>query len=225
MNGQPQLQPVQGVANPNFPLDLCIRQSWHDSTAFHICSASSHIPGWHPNPQLKHTRKGSEWELQNIPGSKTLNSLQVCTLRGGSIICFGGTTDLQPHNHSWPIPLGKRQTLSSGFLQQLMPTITEIVINNKEKLVITLPFNYCIRFPIFFPRVGFLPFSSLIWQATKAATAHVQGLYELGRRFRDLAFQKFVSEASTGTPANTKQRSQTDLSVRFSTAEIFSSAN
>lgn len=47
----------------------------------------------------------------------------------GGVIHFGRTTHLQPHHHSGPIPLCKRQTLSSGFLQQLVPTITEMVIS------------------------------------------------------------------------------------------------
>lgn len=128
LDGQAELEPVQGIADANFPLDFRVRQGWHDSTTFHIGSAGSHVPGWHPHPQLEY-REGSQQDMENIPASKPTQSLQVCMFRG-LFIHFGSTTHLQPHHHSGPIPLCKRQTLSSGFLQQLVPTITETVISH-----------------------------------------------------------------------------------------------
>ena len=52
LDGQPQLQPVQRVADADLTLDLRVRQGGHDGAALHVGSASSHVPGWHPNPEL-----------------------------------------------------------------------------------------------------------------------------------------------------------------------------
>lgn len=57
LDGQAELEPVQGIADADLPLDFRVRQGWHDSTAFHIGSARSHVPGWHPHPQLEHREK------------------------------------------------------------------------------------------------------------------------------------------------------------------------
>ena len=48
----PQLQPAQWVADASLTLDLHIRQGEHDGAALHVGLASSHLPGWDPDPEL-----------------------------------------------------------------------------------------------------------------------------------------------------------------------------
>lgn len=66
--------------------------------------------------QSWNTQKGNKQDLENISSSKSLNSFTSLYIEVFIFYWFGGTTYLQPHDHSRTIPLGKRQTLFSGFL-------------------------------------------------------------------------------------------------------------
>lgn len=44
LDGQPQLEPVQGVADPNLALDLGVGERGHDGPGLDIGPASSDIP-------------------------------------------------------------------------------------------------------------------------------------------------------------------------------------
>lgn len=65
LNRQPQLQPMQRVADANLTLDLCVWQGRHDGPTLHIGSAGSHVPGRHPNPQLE-TRRPQGYALHTV---------------------------------------------------------------------------------------------------------------------------------------------------------------
>ena len=44
---------MQRVADADLALDLRVRQGGHDGPALHVGSASSHVPGRHPDPELE----------------------------------------------------------------------------------------------------------------------------------------------------------------------------
>ena len=45
LDGQPQLEPVQRVADPDLALDLGVGERRHDGARLDICPARSNIPG------------------------------------------------------------------------------------------------------------------------------------------------------------------------------------
>lgn len=57
LDGEPQLQPVQRVADADLPLDLRVRQVGHDGAALHVSATCSHVPGGHAHPQLQGQRQ------------------------------------------------------------------------------------------------------------------------------------------------------------------------
>lgn len=44
---------MQGIADADFPLDLCVRQGGHNGATLDIGPAGRHIPGRHPYPELQ----------------------------------------------------------------------------------------------------------------------------------------------------------------------------
>jgi len=53
LDGQAQLEAVQGVADADLPLDLCVRQRRHDGATLHVGPARCHVPRRHAHPQLE----------------------------------------------------------------------------------------------------------------------------------------------------------------------------
>jgi len=60
LDGQTQLQAMQGIADANLPLDFSVRQGWHDGSTLHVGSASGNVPGRHPHPELPKQGKASD---------------------------------------------------------------------------------------------------------------------------------------------------------------------
>lgn len=56
LDGKPQLEAVQGVADADLPLDLRVRQVGHDGAALHVGATRRHVPGGHAHPQLEGSR-------------------------------------------------------------------------------------------------------------------------------------------------------------------------
>lgn len=58
LDGQPQFEAVQRVADADLPLDLRVGQVGHDRAALHVGTACGDVPSWHSHPQLE---GGKEW--------------------------------------------------------------------------------------------------------------------------------------------------------------------
>lgn len=53
LHGQSKFETVQWVADSQLTLYILVGQGCQNSSRFDICSACSHIPGWHSNPALE----------------------------------------------------------------------------------------------------------------------------------------------------------------------------
>ena len=80
LDGEPQLEAVQRVADANLTLDLRVRQRRHDGTTLHVGTARRHVPRWHAHPQLaeqsREREREREREEEREKGRETEGELQ-----------------------------------------------------------------------------------------------------------------------------------------------------
>ena len=102
-------------------LDLRIRQGEHDGAALHVGLASSHLPGWDPDPELGTGDRRQE-VMRGCGGTDTPSPGLGCGWGWGW--GWGAyTPPARPQQLARPtVP---RHALSPGFLQQLKPTSNE----------------------------------------------------------------------------------------------------
>lgn len=61
LDGQAELEPVQGVADADLSLDLRVWQISHDGAALYVSATRCHVPRRHPDPQLGKTERCERW--------------------------------------------------------------------------------------------------------------------------------------------------------------------
>lgn len=97
LDSQAELEAVQGVADPDLPLDFRVRQSRHDGPTLHVGTAGCHVPSWHPEPQLQDRGNGEKLNGTNlkIQNKYIYISIYISLINRTTVLTVGVSPSLQ----------------------------------------------------------------------------------------------------------------------------------